>query len=45
MRSKSKEKGKAKVVEEWHEEAQREELKKLKAKRAVIQEMIDNLEG
>jgi hypothetical protein len=43
--SKSKGKGKAKVVEELHEEAWREELEKLKAKRAVIQEMIDNLEG
>jgi hypothetical protein len=27
------------------EEARREELEKLKAKRAIIQEMIDNLEG
>jgi hypothetical protein len=45
MWSKLKGKGKVKVVEEWHEEVWREELEKLKAKRAVIQEMINNLEG
>jgi hypothetical protein len=43
--SKSKGKGKAMVVEELHEEVWREELEKLIAKRAVIQEMIDNLQG
>jgi hypothetical protein len=45
MQSKSKGKGKAKVVEDLCKEAWREEVEKLKAKRAVIQEMIDNLEG
>jgi 6-phosphogluconolactonase/glucosamine-6-phosphate isomerase/deaminase len=45
MWSKSKGKGKAKVIEDLLEEAQREKLEKLKAKRVVIQEMIDNLEG
>jgi hypothetical protein len=44
-RSKSKGKGKVKVVKELREEVWREELEKLKAKRAVIQEMIENLEG
>jgi hypothetical protein len=43
--SKSKGKAKAKVVEDLCEEVRREELEKLKAKRAVIQEMINNLEG
>jgi hypothetical protein len=33
------------VVEELREEARREELEKLISKRAVIQEMIDNLQG
>jgi hypothetical protein len=42
--SKSKVKGKAKV-DDLCKEAQREELKRLKAKRAIIQEIIDNLEG
>jgi hypothetical protein len=41
--SKLKEKGKATVVEEVHEELQREELERLLAKKADIQEMIDNL--
>jgi hypothetical protein len=45
MRSKTKGKGKAKVDDEWVEEEQREELGKLKAKRAIIQEMIDQLEA
>jgi hypothetical protein len=45
MQSKSKGKGKAMVIEELHEEAWREELEKLIAKRAVIQGMIDNLQG
>jgi hypothetical protein len=45
MWSKSKGKGKAKVVDDLREKARREELEKLKAKRAVIQEMIDNLES
>jgi hypothetical protein len=44
MQSKSKGKGKVKVDDNLLEEAQREELKKLKSKRAVIQAMIDNLE-
>jgi hypothetical protein len=35
----------AMVIEELCEEAWREELEKLIAKRAVIQEMIDNLQG
>jgi hypothetical protein len=34
-----------KVIEDLLEEARREKLEKLKAKRAVIQEIIDNLEG
>jgi hypothetical protein len=41
----SKGKGKAKVDDELLEEAKREELWKLKAKRVVIQAMIDQLEG
>jgi hypothetical protein len=45
MQSKSKGKGKTIVVKELCEEAQREELEKLIAKRAVIQEMINNLQG
>jgi hypothetical protein len=43
--SKSKGKVKVKVNEEVMEEAWREELLKLKAKRAIIQEMMDQLEG
>jgi hypothetical protein len=43
--SKSKGKGKAKIDDEWVEEVKREELGKLKAKRAVIQAMIDQLEA
>jgi hypothetical protein len=43
--SKLKGKGKAKVDDEWVEEARREELGKLKAKRVVIQAMIDQLEA
>jgi hypothetical protein len=39
--SKSKGKGKVKVIDDLHEEVHREEPEKLKAKRA----MIDNLEG
>jgi hypothetical protein len=42
MRSKSKGKGKASVVEEACEELRREELERLLAKKAAIQEMIDN---
>jgi hypothetical protein len=41
--SKSKGKGKATVVEEVHKELWREELERLLAKKAAIQEMIDNL--
>jgi hypothetical protein len=41
--SKSKGKGKASVVDEVHEELQKEELEKLIAKRAIIQERIDYL--
>jgi hypothetical protein len=44
MRSKSKGKGKALVVEEVHEELRREELERLLAKKAAIQELIDNLQ-
>jgi hypothetical protein len=36
-------KGKASVVEEVHEELRKEELERLIAKRAVIQERIDYL--
>jgi hypothetical protein len=43
-RVKSKGKGKANVVKELLEEAQREKLEKLKAERAVIQDLIDQLE-
>jgi hypothetical protein len=43
MQSKSKGKGKATVVEEMRE-VRREELERLIAKRAAIQEMIDNLQ-
>jgi hypothetical protein len=39
-RVKSKGKGKMKVIEEAMEEAQRKRLKKLKAERAVIQEIV-----
>jgi hypothetical protein len=42
-RSKSKGKGKATVIKEVREELQREELERLLAKKAAIQEMIDNL--
>jgi hypothetical protein len=45
MWSKSKGKGKGKVNDNLLKEAWREELEKLKAKRAVIQAMIDQLEG
>jgi hypothetical protein len=45
MQSKSKGKGKAQVNDKLLKEAQREELGKLKAKRAVIQAMIDQLEA
>jgi cell division protein FtsB len=44
-RAKLKGKAKAKVINEAIEEAQRERLEKLKAERAVIQEMIDQLES
>jgi hypothetical protein len=43
-RAKSKGKGKASVVEEAREELRREELERLLAKKAAIQEMIDNLQ-
>jgi hypothetical protein len=43
--SKSKGKGKVKVDNELFDEAWSEELGKLKAKRAAIQAMIDQLEG
>jgi hypothetical protein len=43
--AKLKGKGKAKVVDEAIEEVQRERLEILKAERAVIQEMIDQLES
>jgi hypothetical protein len=43
--SKLKGKGKVKVDDEWVKEAQREKLGKLNAKRAIIQEMIDQLEA
>jgi hypothetical protein len=42
-RSKLKGKGKVSVVEEVHEELQKEELERLIAKRVVIQERIDDL--
>jgi hypothetical protein len=41
--SKSKGKGKASVIEEVRKELQKEELERLIAKRAVIQERIDYL--
>jgi hypothetical protein len=41
--SKSKGKGKATVVEEVCEELRKEELERLLAKKAVIQEMINDL--
>jgi cell division protein FtsB len=44
-RAKSKGKAKAKVVNEVIEEARRERLEKLRAKRAVIQNLIDKLES
>jgi predicted transcriptional regulator len=44
-RVKSKGKGKAEVVNEVLEEAQREKLEKLKAERVVIQDLIDQLES
>jgi hypothetical protein len=43
VQSKSKGKGKASVVEEVRKELRREELERLLAKKAAIQEMIDNL--
>jgi hypothetical protein len=43
--SKSKGKGKVMVIEEVHKEVWREELERLIAKRAAIQEMINNLQG
>jgi hypothetical protein len=43
-RAKSKGKGKAKDDDELFKKVRREELGKLKAKRAVIQAMIDQLE-
>jgi hypothetical protein len=45
MRSKSKGKGKAKVDDKLFNEAWSEELGILKARKAVIQAMIDQLEG
>jgi cell division protein FtsB len=45
VRAKLKGKAKVKVVDEAMEEAQRERLEKLKAERAVIQEMINQLES
>jgi hypothetical protein len=44
VREKLKGKGKAKVDDELFGEARREKLEKLKAERAVIQAMIDQLE-
>jgi ribosomal protein S9 len=44
MCSISKGKGKVMVVEEACEELQQEELERLLAKKAAIQEMIDNLQ-
>jgi hypothetical protein len=43
-RTKLKGKGKVKVIDKVMEEAGRERLEKLKVERAVIQEMIDQLE-
>jgi hypothetical protein len=45
MRAKSKGKGKVKDDDELFEEARREKLGKLKAERAVIQVIIDQLEA
>jgi hypothetical protein len=42
--SKSKGKGKASVVEEVRKELRKEELERLLAKKAAIQEMIDRLQ-
>jgi hypothetical protein len=44
MRAKLKGKGKVKVIDEAMEEVWKERLAKLKVERAVIQEMIDQLE-
>jgi hypothetical protein len=43
-RSRSKGKGKASVVEDAHEELRKEELVRLMAKKAAIQEMINRLQ-
>jgi hypothetical protein len=43
-KGKGKGKGKVSVVEEVCEELQKEELERLMAKKAAIQEMIDNLQ-
>jgi hypothetical protein len=43
MRSELKGKGKALIIEEVHEELRKEELERLIAKRAVIQERINYL--
>jgi hypothetical protein len=43
--SKSKGKGKAKVDDKLFDEAWNKELAKLKAKKAAIQAMIDQMEG
>jgi hypothetical protein len=45
MKLKGKGKGKAKVDDELLEEVWREKLEKLKAKRAVIENLIDQLES
>jgi hypothetical protein len=42
--ARSKSKGKAMVIKEVCEELRREELGRLLAKKAAIQEMIDNLQ-
>jgi hypothetical protein len=44
MQSKLKAKEKASAVEEAHEELRKEELERLLAKKAAIQEMIDKLQ-
>jgi hypothetical protein len=44
-RSKSKGKGKAKVNDGLFDKVWNEELAKLKAKKAAIQDMIDRMEG
>jgi hypothetical protein len=41
----AKGKGKAKVIDKAMEEVQKERLVKLKVERAIIQEMIDQLES